>query len=54
MSKMHNRVYALAREAGKKAAIWIRQEHSDLFQHKVADPEIKVRCFKCIKYQLIT
>ncbi|EFN82763.1 Protein PTCD3-like protein, mitochondrial [Harpegnathos saltator] len=41
LSKVQNRSYALARESGRKAAIWIRQEHSDLFQHKVAEPEIK-------------
>ncbi|XP_020293328.1 protein PTCD3 homolog, mitochondrial [Pseudomyrmex gracilis] len=35
------RVFALAKESGKKAAMWIRQEHSDLFQHKVAEPSIK-------------
>lgn len=41
-SNMHNRSYALAKESGRKTAMWIRQEHRDLFQHKVADPEIKV------------
>ncbi|XP_018316466.1 protein PTCD3 homolog, mitochondrial [Mycetomoellerius zeteki] len=40
-SNMHNRSYALAKESGRKTAMWIRQEHRDLFQHKVADPEIK-------------
>lgn len=35
------RTYALAKESGKKAAMWIREEHRDLFQHKVAEPEIK-------------
>lgn len=41
-SNMHNRTYALAKESGRKTAMWVRQELSDLFQHKVADPEIKV------------
>ncbi|XP_024881775.1 protein PTCD3 homolog, mitochondrial [Temnothorax curvispinosus] len=41
LSKMHNRSYALAKESGRKTAMWVRQEHRDLFQHKVADPEIK-------------
>ncbi|KAL6262560.1 hypothetical protein P5V15_005352 [Pogonomyrmex californicus] len=41
LSTMQSRSYALAKESGKKAAMWIRQEHRDLFQHKVADPEIK-------------
>ncbi|KAG5345529.1 PTCD3 protein, partial [Acromyrmex charruanus] len=40
-SSMHNRSYALAKESGRKTAMWIREEHRDLFQHKVADPEIK-------------
>lgn len=36
------RSYALSQESGRKAAQWIRQEHADLFQHKVADPLIEV------------
>lgn len=39
---MNNRTFALAKESGRKTAMWVRQEHSDLFQHKVAEPEIKV------------
>jgi len=39
---MHNRSYALAKESGRKTAMWVRQEHHDLFQHKIAEPEIKV------------
>jgi len=42
LSKMHNRSYALAKESGRKTAMWVRQEHRDLFQHKIAEPEIKV------------
>lgn len=34
------RTYALSQEAGRKAARWIREQHSDLFQHKTADPMI--------------
>ncbi|XP_011871235.1 PREDICTED: protein PTCD3 homolog, mitochondrial [Vollenhovia emeryi] len=41
LSKISNRSYALAKESGRKTAMWVRQEHPDLFQHKVADPEIK-------------
>ncbi|XP_072760138.1 small ribosomal subunit protein mS39 [Anoplolepis gracilipes] len=41
LSKAQIRIYALSKESGKKAAMWIREEHRDLFQHKVADPEIK-------------
>ncbi|XP_050449484.1 protein PTCD3 homolog, mitochondrial [Cataglyphis hispanica] len=41
LSKTQIRNFALAKESGKKAAMWIRDEHRDLFQHKVADPEIK-------------
>lgn len=44
LSKTQIRNFALAKESGKKAAMWIRDEHRDLFQHKVADPEIKVIC----------
>lgn len=39
---MQERNYALAKESGKKAAMWIREEHRDLFDHKVAEPEIEV------------
>ncbi|XP_055541391.1 protein PTCD3 homolog, mitochondrial [Wyeomyia smithii] len=35
------KTYAMAQEAGRKAARWIRQENSKLFQHKEADPPIK-------------
>jgi hypothetical protein len=42
LSIAQNRSYALAKESGKKTAMWVREEHRDLFQHKVADPEIKV------------
>lgn len=41
LSKAYIRNCALAKESGKKAAMWIRDEHRDLFQHKVAEPEIK-------------
>ncbi|XP_012223048.1 small ribosomal subunit protein mS39 [Linepithema humile] len=41
LSKMHERNYALAKESGKKAAMWIREEHRDLFDHKLAEPEIQ-------------
>lgn len=33
-SNAGKRTFALAQEAGRKAAHWIRQEHADLFQHK--------------------
>ncbi|KAM0730873.1 Small ribosomal subunit protein mS39 [Formica fusca] len=41
LSKAQIRNFALSKESGKKAAMWVRDEHRDLFQHKVADPEIK-------------
>lgn len=41
LSQIQHRSYALAKESGKKTAMWVCQEHRDLFQHKVADPEIK-------------
>ncbi|XP_034934200.1 protein PTCD3 homolog, mitochondrial [Chelonus insularis] len=40
ISSRQKRAYALAQEAGRKAAMWIREQHSNLFQHKVADPVI--------------
>lgn len=41
VSNVAKRSYALAQEAGRKAAMWVRQEHSDLFQHKEMDPPIE-------------
>lgn len=41
-SNMGKRTYALAKEAGRKAAHWVRQEHADLFQHREADPPINI------------
>lgn len=41
MSNIGKRTFAMAQEAGRKAAHWIRQEHADLFQHQVAEPAIK-------------
>lgn len=32
----------MSQESGRKAAQWIREEHADLFQHRVADPPIEV------------
>jgi len=40
-SNMAKRMYALSQESGRKAAQWVRQEHAELFQHKVADPYIE-------------
>ncbi|XP_037034613.1 protein PTCD3 homolog, mitochondrial [Bradysia coprophila] len=39
-SNQAKRSFALAQEAGRNAARWIKQEHSKLFQHKHADPPI--------------
>uniref|UniRef100_A0A1B6HTV0 Small ribosomal subunit protein mS39 n=1 Tax=Homalodisca liturata TaxID=320908 RepID=A0A1B6HTV0_9HEMI len=41
-SNISKRMFALSQESGRKAAQWIRQEHADLFQHRVADPPIEV------------
>ncbi|XP_057322268.1 protein PTCD3 homolog, mitochondrial-like isoform X1 [Microplitis mediator] len=41
LSNMSKRSFALAQEAGRKAAMWIRQQHANLFQHRVADPVIE-------------
>ena len=38
------RSYALSQESGRKAAQWIRQQHADLFQHRVSEPLIEVIC----------
>lgn len=42
MSNNAKRIYALSQESGRKAAIWIREKHADLFQHVEADPPIEV------------
>ncbi|XP_044584219.1 protein PTCD3 homolog, mitochondrial [Cotesia glomerata] len=41
VSQSTKRSYALAKEAGRKAAMWIRQELSYLFDHRVMDPVIE-------------
>ncbi|XP_046750247.1 protein PTCD3 homolog, mitochondrial [Diprion similis] len=41
LSNRTKRAYALSQEAGRKAAIWIRKEHADLFEQRTADPIIK-------------
>lgn len=41
VSNVSKRSYALAQEAGRKAAMWVRKEHSDLFQHMEMDPPIE-------------
>ena len=43
ISNLEKRSYALSKEAGRKAAMWIREQHSDFFQHKNAEPIIEVR-----------
>ncbi|XP_057651998.1 protein PTCD3 homolog, mitochondrial [Diorhabda carinulata] len=40
MSNVAKRTYAMAQEAGRKAAHWIRKEHTDLFNHREMDPII--------------
>ncbi|XP_050084303.1 protein PTCD3 homolog, mitochondrial [Anopheles aquasalis] len=40
-SNANKRTFALAQEAGRKAANWIRQENAKLFQHQEADPPIQ-------------
>ena len=42
LTVMGKRQFALSKEAGRKAAKWIRQEHAEFFQHKLADPFIEV------------
>ncbi|KAF5280612.1 hypothetical protein FQA39_LY05260 [Lamprigera yunnana] len=41
-SNLGKRTYAMSQEAGRKAAHWVRKENADLFQHKEADPIIKL------------
>lgn len=41
-SNIGKRSFALAQEAGRKAAHWIRKEHANLFQHREADPPIEI------------
>ncbi|KAK9871049.1 hypothetical protein WA026_010007 [Henosepilachna vigintioctopunctata] len=40
-SNLSKRSLAMAQEAGKKAAHWVRKENVDLFQHREADPFIE-------------
>lgn len=41
----------MSQESGRKAAHWIRNQHPELFNHKVAYPPIEVKQFKkCIKH----
>jgi len=44
VSNLAKRSFALSKESGRKAAKWIRQQHADLFNHRVAEPPIEV-CF---------
>lgn len=41
-SNMNKRSYALSKEAGRKAAKWVREKHADLFQHQTAEPPVEV------------
>lgn len=41
MSNLGKRTFAMAQEAGRKAAHWVRKENSDLFQHREAEPMIE-------------
>ncbi|XP_049865455.1 protein PTCD3 homolog, mitochondrial [Pectinophora gossypiella] len=43
LSNFRKRAYALAAEAGRKAAVWIRDEHSDLFTMREWDPPGKMK-----------
>lgn len=41
MSNMGKRMFAMAEESGRKAALWVRQQNPQLFNHKEADPVIE-------------
>ncbi|KAG8231248.1 hypothetical protein J437_LFUL005922 [Ladona fulva] len=40
-SNAAKRAFALSRESGRKAALWIRKEHAEWFDQKLAEPPIK-------------
>ncbi|XP_046385763.1 protein PTCD3 homolog, mitochondrial [Ischnura elegans] len=40
-SNSAKRTYAMSKEAGRKAALWIRKEHAQWFNTKLAEPPIK-------------
>lgn len=42
VSSANKRTYALSQESGRKAAMWIREKHANLFQHRDAEPPIEV------------
>lgn len=41
MSNVGKRTFAMAREAGRKAAFWVREQNPHLFNHNEADPVIE-------------
>ncbi|EDW84344.2 uncharacterized protein Dwil_GK13197 [Drosophila willistoni] len=41
MSNVAKRTYAMSKEAGRKAAKWIKEEHRELFLHQEAQPAIE-------------
>ncbi|KAL1491584.1 hypothetical protein ABEB36_012159 [Hypothenemus hampei] len=41
MNNLAKRSYAMAQEAGRKAAHWVRSENPELFNHKECDPPIE-------------
>lgn len=41
MSNAAKRTFAMAQEAGRKAAHWVRSEHPELFNHRESDPPIE-------------
>ncbi|KAG0712519.1 Protein PTCD3, mitochondrial [Chionoecetes opilio] len=40
-SNLTKRSYALSKEAGRKAARWVREEHPKLFSHRPEDPFVQ-------------
>lgn len=42
LSNYRKRAYALSAEAGRKAAVWIRDEHAEWFTTRVWDPPLKI------------
>ncbi|XP_060532689.1 small ribosomal subunit protein mS39 [Cylas formicarius] len=49
MSNVGKRAFALAKNAGRKAAHWVRRQHPDVFNHRECDPPIE-RFFPKVVY----
>ncbi|XKL59289.1 hypothetical protein PGB90_000305 [Kerria lacca] len=41
ISNSSKRIFALSQESGRKTAMWVREKHAELFQHREAEPPIE-------------